>query len=117
VKFIVDAQLPIALSYLLKHRGYDAIHTMELPDSNASSDELITSITIQENRIVITKDNNFLESYLINAKPKKLLLVKTGNINNKALIALFDSNLTLIVEMLTRNNLVELTTTLIIEHE
>lgn len=117
MKFIVDAQLPIALSYLLKHRGYDAIHTMELPDSNASSDGLITSIAIEENRVVITKDNDFLESYLINAQPKKLLLVKTGNIHNKALISLFDSNLELIVEMLTRNNLVELTTTLIIEHE
>lgn len=117
MKFIVDAQLPIALSYLLKHRGYDAIHTMELPDSNASSDELITSIAIQEDRVVITKDSDFLESYLINSQPKKLLLVKTGNIHNKSLISLFDSNLTLIVEMLTRNNLVELTTTLIIEHE
>jgi predicted nuclease of predicted toxin-antitoxin system len=117
VKFIVDAQLPIALSYLPNHRGYDAIHTMELPDSNASSDELIISIAIQEDRVVITKDSDFLESYLINSQPKKLLLVKTGNIHNKALISLFDSNLTLIVEMLTRNNLVELTTTLIIEHE
>ncbi len=70
MKFIVDAQLPIALSYLLKHRGYDAIHTMELPDSNASSDELIISIAIQEDRVVITKDSDFLESYLINSQPK-----------------------------------------------
>ncbi|MEN9303208.1 MAG: hypothetical protein RL264_1637 [Bacteroidota bacterium] len=74
MKFIVDAQLPIALSYLLKHRGYDAKHTMELPDSNASSDELITSIAIQEDRVVITKDSDFLESYLINSQPKKIII-------------------------------------------
>jgi predicted nuclease of predicted toxin-antitoxin system len=66
---------------------------------------------------VITKDNDFLESYLIKAEPKKLLLVRTGNIQNKVLLSLIDSNLTLIVEMLTRSNLVELTSNLTIEHE
>ena len=117
MKFIIDAQLPIALCYLLKHRGYAAIHTIELPDSNASTDKLITEISVNENRVVITKDNDFLESYLIKAQPKKLLLVRTGNIQNKVLLSLIDSNLNLIIEMLSRNNLVELTSTLIIEHE
>ena len=116
MKFIIDAQL-IVLCYLLKHRGYDAIHTIELQDSNASTDELITEISVNENRVVITKDNDFLESYLIKAQPKKLLLVRTGNIQNKVLLSLIDSNLNLIIEMLSRNNLVELTSTLIIEHE
>jgi predicted nuclease of predicted toxin-antitoxin system len=68
VKFVVDSQLPIAFSYLLKHRGYDAFHKMELPDSNSSSVGLITSIIIEENRVVITKGHNFLESYLIIAQ-------------------------------------------------
>lgn len=101
----------------MKNRGFDAIRTIELPDSNASADDLITEISVNENRVVITKDNDFLESYLIKAQPKKLLLVRTGNIQNKVLLSLIDSNLNLIVEMLSRNNLVELTSTLIIEHE
>ncbi len=67
--------------------------------------------------MVVTKDSDFLDSYLIKNQPNKLLLVKTGNIHNKQLFSLFDSNLSLIIEMLTRNNLVELTTGLIIEHE
>jgi hypothetical protein len=78
VKFIIDAQLPIALSYLLKHLGYDSMHTMELPESNASSDLKIIDIAIKENRVVVTKDSDFLDSYLIKNEPKKLLLVKTG---------------------------------------
>lgn len=117
MKFIIDAQLPIALSYLLKHRGYDSIHTMELPESNASSDSKIIELAILENGVVVTKDSDFLDSYLIKNEPNKLLLVKTVNIQNKQLLSLFDSNLSLIIEMLTRNNLVELNTGLIIEHE
>ncbi len=117
MKFIVDAQLPVSLCYLLKHRGFDAVHTIELPQANASSDRLITEIALNESRVVITKDSDFLDSYLLKSQPKKLVLVKTGNINNKALISLFDTNLMLIVEMLVRNNLVEITSTLIVEHE
>jgi hypothetical protein len=44
-------------------------------------------------------------------------LVKTDNIHKKALLSLFNSNMTLITAILIRNNLVELTTTLGIEHE
>ena len=90
---------------------------MELPESNASSDSKIIELAILENRVVVTKDSDFLDSYLIKNEPKKLLLVKAGNIQNKQLLSLFDSNLSLMIEMLTRNNLVELTTGLIIEHE
>jgi predicted nuclease of predicted toxin-antitoxin system len=30
MKFLIDAQLPVRLSYLLKSMGHDAIHTKEL---------------------------------------------------------------------------------------
>ncbi len=75
------------------------------------------SFAILENRVVVTKDSDFLDSYLIKNEPNKLLFVKTGNNQNKQLLSLFDSNLSLMIEILTRNNLVELTTGLIIEHE
>ena len=38
VKLIVDAQLPQLLSTWLKDHGYDAIHTLELPEANRSDD-------------------------------------------------------------------------------
>lgn len=76
MKFIIDAQLPISLSNLLKSRGYDSIHTLELPDKNKTKDNYITSFSIKEKRIVVTKDNDFLESFLIHGQPQKLILVE-----------------------------------------
>jgi hypothetical protein len=38
MKFIVDAHLPKKLSYFLQEKGYDSIHTLDLPNRNASSD-------------------------------------------------------------------------------
>jgi len=115
VKFIVDAQLPKSLSDLLKSEGFDAVHTLELPDKNKTKDSQIIFRAIAENRVIITKDNDFLESYLIKAEPRKLVMVKTGNIPNPELISIFRNNLNKIISMLSRSNLIEINRTEIIE--
>lgn len=43
MKFIVDAQLPKSLAYALREKGFDAIHTSELPDGNETTDAEIKS--------------------------------------------------------------------------
>ena len=65
MKFLVDAQLPPSLALLLRKKGHDAIHTLDTPDKNNSSDREICTISIREKRIVITKDTDFYHSFLI----------------------------------------------------
>ena len=89
MKFLIDAQLPVKLAQLLRQKGYDAVHTKELPQRNQTSDQEINAISIQDQRIVITKDTDFLESFILYKRPYKLLLVTTGNISNKELESLF----------------------------
>lgn len=96
MKFIVDAQLPKSLSIFLIDKGFDSTHTLDLPDKNKTKDNQILAYAKNENRIVITKDLDFLKSYLINGDPEKLILIKTGNIINKHLIKLINDNLDLI---------------------
>ena len=117
MRFIVDAQLPKSLSDFLNWKGFDSIHTLELPDKNKTKDKLINTLSIEEGRIVISKDIDFLESFLINSEPKKLILIKTGNIPNKNLLEIFTKNLDLIIEMISRSNLVEISKTDIAEHD
>jgi predicted nuclease of predicted toxin-antitoxin system len=117
MKFLVDAQLPKALSDLLNYRGHDSLHTLELPDKNETSDQVIIEIAISQKRIVISKDSDFLESFLISFKPQKLIVVRTGNIPNPTLLKIFDSNLELIKQMISRSNLIEITRTEIAEHD
>jgi len=117
VNFIVDAQLPKSLSNLLNYRGHNAIHTLDLPLSNATPDTEIIKLSSEEQRIVITKDSDFLDSFLVNSLPEKLIIVKTGNIPNFQLLKIFDTNLALIVSMISRSNLVEINTSDIAEHQ
>jgi predicted nuclease of predicted toxin-antitoxin system len=117
VKFIVDAQLPKSLSDFLCSKGYDSIHTLDLPEKNKTVDDYINGLSIKENRVVISKDADFLESFLLKKIPPKLLLVKTGNITNASLLQIFEQHLTYITDSLLANSLIEITKTEIIIHQ
>jgi predicted nuclease of predicted toxin-antitoxin system len=107
MKFIVDAQLPIKLSEFLKTQGFDSIHTLDLQLQNATPDEQIRDICSIEDRILITKDSDFEDSFLLRNIPKKLIFLSTGNIKNSDLIKLFEINLPKILDLLSANSFIE----------
>ncbi len=114
MKFIVDAQLPISLSRFLNQRGHDSIHTLDLPERNATDDSIINEISLKEERVVISKDSDFYDRFFRVLEPYKLLYLTTGNITNKALLTIFNKNLERIVAQLETNFVVELSQTSII---
>ena len=84
MKFLIDAQLPRRIAFKLKSLGYDAIHTLDLPNQNYSSDRQVMQRAILDGRIVVTKDDDFVQNYLLKGEPA-LLLIATGNIRNTEL--------------------------------
>ena len=117
IKFIVDAQLPYRLALLLREKGFDAVHTDDLTNKERTTDAEILTLSKIEARIVITKDNDFFESYIINKTPEWLLLVSTGNIVNKELFSLFSKYFDQIIKHFESYNFVELTNDEIFAHE
>ena len=115
VKFIVDAQLPKRIADFLIDNGYDSIHTLDLKNKNRTKDKEIIENSLQENRIVITKDYDFLDSFILKEEPQKLIIIKTGNISNNELMKLFSTYLDTIIKMITASNLVEIHKDKIIE--
>lgn len=106
MKFLIDAQMPPSLKQVFGYRNYDVIHTLDLPLKNNTPDSEITKIAMKENRILITKDSDFYDSYLLKNEPPKLILVKTGNISTKHLKSLFQDYFDEIIEKLTENDLI-----------
>lgn len=94
MKFLIDAQLPRRLATELKQSGFEAIHTFELPDGNRTSDRALIDLSVSLQAILVTKDSDFVQSFLLKREPWKLLLVSTGNIGNDELIALLQQNIT-----------------------
>ncbi|WP_394330778.1 DUF5615 family PIN-like protein [Pedobacter psychrophilus] len=99
------------------YKGFDAVHTLDLPNQNFTDDNEILKFALEENRIVITKDSDFLDSYLLKSEPKKLLLIRTGNITNQMLLKIFSDKLEIITKLISESNLVEVTQNFIIQHK
>jgi predicted nuclease of predicted toxin-antitoxin system len=59
-------------------------------------------------RVVVTKDRDFRDCHLLRHSPQRLLVVATGNITNKDLLARFSNNLETVVAALSEAKFVEL---------
>jgi len=85
MKFLIDAQLPRKIVGWLSSVGCDAIHTGDLPLQNRTSDDVLVSRADAEQRALVTKDGDFVDSHLLLGQPARLLLIATGNISNQEL--------------------------------
>src|SRR5688572_3423007 len=92
MNFLIDANLPRRLVHIFQERGHHAVHTLDLPDGNATTDASLLQYSHKENCVVTTKDSDFTTSFWLNNRPEKLFLISTGNIRNKELEALLIAN-------------------------
>lgn len=69
LKFIVDTQLPPVLATYLRRKGLDATHTTHYPEAQFLSDSQIRKIAVEEDRIVITKDDDFADYFWAKGAP------------------------------------------------
>ncbi|MBS0183393.1 MAG: DUF5615 family PIN-like protein [Nitrospira sp.] len=92
---------------LLSERGHDAIHTLTLSAGNHTKDSVISEISVSEQRVVVSKDSDFVYSHVLHGRPWKLLLIKTGNISAQDLSALLARHLPVIEQVLQTHTLVE----------
>ena len=108
MKFLIDAHLPPSLRRVFAAAGHDAIHTLDLPDQNASRDGTLNTVSMAEQRVVVTKDTDFYHSHLLHGLPWKLVLIRTGNLGLKDTHQMFVQHLPAIVTALQTCTLVEL---------
>jgi len=108
MKFLIDAQLPRRAVKWLVAAGCDAIHTLDLPDENRSSDEQLNELAENDARVIVTKDADFVDTHVLLNRPEKLLLISTGNIGNRELEALLVPLIPTIVQELQTHSFLEL---------
>jgi len=81
---LIDAQLPRRMAAWLTAAGCDAVHTLDLPDGNRTTDREILDVADREQRFVVTRDADFVDRHILHGRPARLLLISTGNISNRA---------------------------------
>lgn len=108
MKFLIDAHLPPGLRAVFAAAGHDAIHTLDLPEQNATRDGMLNEVSVREQRVVVTKDTDFYYSHLLQGRPWKLVLVRTGNLGVKATKTMFQVHLPAIEAALLTCSMVEI---------
>lgn len=98
LKFIIDTHLPPNLAHWLARKGFDATQPYFLPHGERMTDKEIRQVAVQEDRIIVTKDSDFFEHYLLKGAPPRVLLLEFGNIQNSALFAQFEAHLHVIIQ-------------------
>ena len=88
MKFLIDAQLPRRMAGWLTASGCDALHTLDLPDKNRTTDAQVNDAADLEHRAVISKDADFVDTHVLHGRPARFPLISTGNISNRDLEAL-----------------------------
>jgi predicted nuclease of predicted toxin-antitoxin system len=79
VKFLVDAQLPPGLCVGLAARGHEALHVANCLGGEAA-DAVIAEFAISQDRILITKDDDF--PFRHHAQGLRIIWLRIGNASN-----------------------------------
>jgi predicted nuclease of predicted toxin-antitoxin system len=109
MKFLIDAHLPPSLKNVFLEKDIHAYHTTDLPKQNDTQDEEINQFIVENKYVLITKDYDFYDTFMIKHIPEKLILVRTGNTSKNDIIQLFRENLTDILRLLGDYDLIVLT--------
>ena len=108
MKFLVDEQLPHILADWLSEKGHDTVHVSALLTNTKIPDDYICERSMAESRVVISKDVDFFNTYLIKRQPYKLLYITTDNLRNRPLLDLFRMSFTQLLDLLENASVVEL---------
>jgi predicted nuclease of predicted toxin-antitoxin system len=101
VRFLVDAQLPPALTQLLKLLGHEAEHVIELGLESAS-DHAIWDFAKAQSAIIMTKDEDFRTLRMAQEEGPAIIWLRIGNTTTPALLKTLSGSWQAIVEALER---------------
>ncbi|MFZ3005896.1 MAG: DUF5615 family PIN-like protein [Phenylobacterium sp.] len=99
MKFLVDAQLPLALAEWLRANGHQADHVAQIGLLSAT-DQQIWAAALASQSVLVTKDRDFAEWAITREPAPQVLWVRIGNSRNPSLIARLETVWDLVGESL-----------------
>lgn len=115
--FLIETQLPQVLKEVSDEFNIPSVHVLDILHVDETPDQAISDFVDLENLIVVTKDSDLYYSHPLKRSPKRLLLITTGNINNRQLCGLVHENAEKLVTLFQHNSFVEMSNQGLVVHE
>ena len=90
--FLLDVHLPRRLAALIKAKGHDAIHVLDILNRGRTKDTDIRRHADDYQFVLISKDKDFVTSHTFLRSPRKLIKINLGNLGNEELMSIFEKN-------------------------
>ncbi len=90
MKFLCDVHIARKVVYFLSRKCELAIHANDVLSGSMTKDAALAQFADEGDFILVSKDADFLNSYLIHRVPKKLIKINLGNIPTGDLMALLE---------------------------
>ena len=86
MNFLIDAQLSPALARWIASQGHQANHVFEV-GLQAADDGPIWEFARTKTAAIVSKDEDFVDRWLLSDRPVPLVWIRKGNCSNQALLA------------------------------
>jgi predicted nuclease of predicted toxin-antitoxin system len=91
MRFLCDVHIRYKLVAFLQKKNCNAYHVNDILSDKAQDFEIATYAD-ENDCIVITKDEDFKNSFLLSGTPKKLIKLNTDNSSTKQILYIFERN-------------------------
>lgn len=98
-RFLIDANLPIALARSLTALGFQALHVADI-DQMSASDRDIWRLASERGEVVVSKDADFAELALLADDRQPVVWLRMGNTRRQALLDRMTAEMPRIIEAL-----------------
>ncbi len=93
MRYLCDVHISISIAKRIEQLGFHSEHVNHILNKWKTKDSDIADYADQNDLILITKDQDFRNSFLLKNTPKKLVKINLGNISNRDLIRIIDNQL------------------------
>lgn len=108
MRFLVDAQLPVALARWLVSKGHPSEHVADC-GLLAADDSRIWKFAAESSLTIVTKDEDFVLKHDLATGGPPVVWIRKGNVRNAELLVWFNDALPVLVDALQRGEtLIEL---------